>query len=177
VRERKKERKQTTQTRDRGGGQGPHLHEQDFGRTIKGTQVGKKKPTRSQGALPTRRSSTTTTTPAPSQSASGATSASSPTTPPTTPPPTATHAAPAPLARRMTYSTPSKTISATVPTPASASSRQAAEPKSLCVPHFLLASKNLSPRWALLLLTRDTTTGSQRGARWNPNSTGGLISV
>ena len=26
----KKERKQTTQTRDRGGGQGPHLHEQDF---------------------------------------------------------------------------------------------------------------------------------------------------
>ena len=32
-------------------------------------------------------------------------------------------------------------------------------------------------RWALLLLTRDTT-GSQRGARWNPNSaTGGLISV
>ena len=29
---------------------------------------------------------------------------------------------------------------------------------------------------ALLLLTRDTT-GSQRGARWNPNSTGGLISV
>ena len=31
-----KERKQT-QTRDRGGGQGPHLHEQDFGRTIRGT--------------------------------------------------------------------------------------------------------------------------------------------
>ena len=29
---------------------------------------------------------------------------------------------------------------------------------------------------ALLLLTRDTT-GSQRGARWTPNSTGGLISV
>ena len=29
---------------------------------------------------------------------------------------------------------------------------------------------------ALLLLTRDTT-GSQRGARWAPNSTGGLISV
>ena len=28
---------QTTQTRDRGGGQGPHLHEQDFGRTIRGT--------------------------------------------------------------------------------------------------------------------------------------------
>ena len=27
----KKERKQTAQTRDRGGGQGPHLHEQDFG--------------------------------------------------------------------------------------------------------------------------------------------------
>ena len=27
-------------------------------------------------------------------------------------------------------------------------------------------------RWALLLLTTDTT-GSQRGARWNPNSTGG----
>merc|ERR1712070_467279 len=26
---RKKERKQTAQTRDRGGGQGPHLHEQD----------------------------------------------------------------------------------------------------------------------------------------------------
>ena len=31
---RKKERKQT---RDGGGGQGPHLHEQDFGRTIRGT--------------------------------------------------------------------------------------------------------------------------------------------
>ena len=30
-------KKQTTQTRDRGGGQGPHLHEQDFGRTIRGT--------------------------------------------------------------------------------------------------------------------------------------------
>ena len=30
-------------------------------------------------------------------------------------------------------------------------------------------------RWALLLLTRDTK-GAQRGARWNPNSTGGLIS-
>ena len=29
---------------------------------------------------------------------------------------------------------------------------------------------------ALLLLTRDTT-GSQRGARWTPTSTGGLISV
>ena len=29
---------------------------------------------------------------------------------------------------------------------------------------------------ALLLLTRGTT-GSQRDARWNPNSTGGLISV
>ena len=29
---------------------------------------------------------------------------------------------------------------------------------------------------ALLLLTRDTT-GSQRGARWAPNSTGGLNSV
>ena len=64
----KKESKQTTQTRDRGGGQGPHLHEQDFGRTIRGTGG------------------------------------------------------------------------------------------------------------ALLLLTRDTT-GSQRGARWTPNSTGGLISV
>ena len=30
-------------------------------------------------------------------------------------------------------------------------------------------------RWALLLLTRDTTC-SQRDARWNPNSTGGLSS-
>ena len=29
---------------------------------------------------------------------------------------------------------------------------------------------------ALLILTRDTT-GSQRGARWTPTSTGGLISV
>ena len=65
--ERKKENRQT-QTRDGGGGQGPHLHEQDFGRTIRGTGG------------------------------------------------------------------------------------------------------------ALLLLTRDTT-GSQRGARWAPNSTGGLISV
>ena len=37
VNKRMKERKQTTQTRDRGGGQGPHLHEQDFGRTIRGT--------------------------------------------------------------------------------------------------------------------------------------------
>ena len=89
------------------------------------------RPTRSQGALPTRRSSTTTTTPAPPQSASGATSARRPTAPPTTPPPTKTHAAPALLARRMTYSTPSTTISATVPTPAPAGSRQAAEPKSL----------------------------------------------
>ena len=35
--EREKERKQTTHKRDRGGGQGPHLHEQDFGRTIRGT--------------------------------------------------------------------------------------------------------------------------------------------
>ena len=35
-----------------------------------------------------------------------------------------------------------KTISATVPTPAPAGSRQAAERKSLCVTHFLLASKN-----------------------------------
>ena len=61
-----------------------------------------------------------------------------------TSPPTKTHAAPALLARRMTYSTPSTTISATVPTPAPAGSRQAAEPKSLCVTHFLLASKNLS---------------------------------
>ena len=35
---RKKERKKTEeQTSDRGGGQGPHLHEQDFGRTIRGT--------------------------------------------------------------------------------------------------------------------------------------------
>ena len=50
-----------------------------------------------------------------------------------TSPPTKTHAAPALLARRMTYSTPSTTISATVPTPAPAGSRQAAEPKSLCV--------------------------------------------
>ena len=33
----KKERKQTNQTRDGGEGQGPHLHEQDFGRTIRGT--------------------------------------------------------------------------------------------------------------------------------------------
>ena len=34
----KKERKnRRTQTRDGGGGQGPHLHEQDFGRTIRGT--------------------------------------------------------------------------------------------------------------------------------------------
>ena len=74
---------------------------------------------------------------------SGATSARRPTAPPT-PPPTKTHAAPALLARRMTYSTPSTTISATVPTPAPAGSRQAAEPKSLCVTHFLLASKNLS---------------------------------
>ena len=35
-----KERKKQdieTQTRDGGGGQGPHLHEQDFGRTIRGT--------------------------------------------------------------------------------------------------------------------------------------------
>ena len=37
VAQRKKERKHTPQTRDRGGGQGPHLHEQDFGRTIRGT--------------------------------------------------------------------------------------------------------------------------------------------
>jgi len=58
------------------------------------------RPTRSQGALSSRRSSTTTTTPAPSQSASGATSAGCPTAPPTTPPPTTskTHAAPALLA-------------------------------------------------------------------------------
>ena len=34
--ERKKENRQT-QTRDGEGGQGPHLHEQDFGRTIRGT--------------------------------------------------------------------------------------------------------------------------------------------
>jgi len=27
-------------TRDAGGGQGPHLHEQDFGRTTRGTEVG-----------------------------------------------------------------------------------------------------------------------------------------
>ena len=35
-------------------------------------------------------------------------------------------------------------------------------------------------RWvggALLLLTRDTTGSRSRGARWNPNSPGGLISV
>ena len=32
--ERKKENRQT-QTRDGGGGQGPHLHEQDFGRILK----------------------------------------------------------------------------------------------------------------------------------------------
>ena len=38
---------------------------------------------------------------------------------------------------------PAPTYLPTVPTPASAGSRQAAEPKSLCVPHFLLASKNL----------------------------------
>ena len=32
-----KERNETVPTRDGGGGQGPHLHEQDFGRTIRGT--------------------------------------------------------------------------------------------------------------------------------------------
>ena len=39
ISERKKERKQSAQTRDGGGGQGPHLREQDFGRTIRGTGV------------------------------------------------------------------------------------------------------------------------------------------
>ena len=57
----------------------------------------------------------------------------------------------------MTYSTPSKTISATVPTPAPAGSRQAAERKSLCVTHFLLASKNLSLERARL--SDDATSG------------------
>ena len=33
----KKKQSRQTQTRDGGGGQGPHLHEQDFGRTIRGT--------------------------------------------------------------------------------------------------------------------------------------------
>ena len=73
-----------------------------------------------------------------------------------------THAAPALLARRMTYSTPSTTISATVPTPASAGSRQAAEPKSLCVPHFLLASKSLSLEFENMVIFRARPCRTQK---------------
>ena len=55
----------------------------------------------------------------------------------------------------------------TVPTPAPAGSRQAAEPKSLSVTHFLLASKNLSLTVAARIerLRREIGRGRQGGER------------
>ena len=52
----RKERKQRTQTRDTGGEQGPHLHEQDFGRTITGAQAtgGSPAPDKAQGTRQAR---------------------------------------------------------------------------------------------------------------------------
>ena len=50
-----------TQTRDGGGGQGPHLHEQDFGRTIRGKgRKRKKENTKPKGGMGGRHAATTT---------------------------------------------------------------------------------------------------------------------
>ena len=59
----KKERKKTDNPNEgwgRTGGQGPHLHEQDFGRTVRGTGAERKKDNRpAKGGMGGRHAATT----------------------------------------------------------------------------------------------------------------------